>query len=50
VGIGDVSIHLDALDRYAKTNVHFVECLIAATGRGGKDAGSLMRSRLSKVH
>jgi len=24
-------IHLDALDRYRKTKVHFVDCLIAAT-------------------
>jgi predicted nucleic acid-binding protein len=27
----DGAIHLDALDRYRKTNVHFVDCLIAAT-------------------
>ena len=27
----DAAIHLDALDRYRKTNVHFVDCLIAAT-------------------
>ena len=27
----DVAIHLDALDRYRKTKVHFVDCLIAAT-------------------
>lgn len=25
------AIHLDALDRYRKTKVHFVDCLIAAT-------------------
>jgi predicted nucleic-acid-binding protein len=36
VEIGDVSIHLDALDRYAKTNVHFVDCLIAATAAAEK--------------
>ena len=27
----DVAISLDALDRYRKTKVHFVDCLIAAT-------------------
>jgi predicted nucleic acid-binding protein len=31
VEIGGVAIHLDALSRYHKTNVHFVDCLIAAT-------------------
>ena len=27
----DAAIHLDALDRYRNTKVHFVDCLIAAT-------------------
>jgi predicted nucleic-acid-binding protein len=31
VEIGAAVIHLDALDRYRKTKVHFVDCLIAAT-------------------
>ena len=31
VEIDGAAIHLDALDRYRKTNVHFVDCLIAAT-------------------
>jgi predicted nucleic acid-binding protein len=31
VEIAGVAIHLDALDRYRKTKVHFVDCLIAAT-------------------
>jgi len=31
VEIGDAAIHLDALDRYRKTKVHFVDCLVAAT-------------------
>ena len=31
VEIGVATIHLDALDRYRKTKVHFVDCLIAAT-------------------
>jgi len=31
VEISGVAIHLDALDRYRKTMVHFVDCLIAAT-------------------
>jgi predicted nucleic-acid-binding protein len=31
VEINEVAIHLDALDRYRKTKVHFVDCLIAAT-------------------
>ena len=30
VEIGDASVCLDALDRYAKTRCHFVDCLIAA--------------------
>jgi predicted nucleic acid-binding protein len=31
VEINRVAIHLGALDRYRKTNVHFMDCLIAAT-------------------
>ena len=31
VEISGVEIHLDALHRYQKTRVHFVDCLIAAT-------------------
>jgi predicted nucleic-acid-binding protein len=31
VEIGGVTIHLDALERYRKTKVHFVDCLLAAT-------------------
>ncbi len=31
VEISAAAIHLDALDRYRKTKVHFVDCLIAAT-------------------
>lgn len=31
VEIGGTAIHLDALDRYRETKVHFVDCLIAAT-------------------
>ena len=31
VEIDNAAIHLDALDRYRKTKVHFVDCLIAAT-------------------
>ncbi len=31
VEISAVETHLDALDRYRKTKVHFVDCLIAAT-------------------
>lgn len=31
VEIVDGAIHLDALDRYGRTKVHFVDCLIAAT-------------------
>jgi predicted nucleic-acid-binding protein len=27
----NAAIHLEALDRYRKTKVHFVDCLIAAT-------------------
>ncbi len=31
IEIDEVSIHFDALERYRKTKVHFVDCLIAAT-------------------
>ena len=31
VEISEEAIHLDALNRYRKTTVHFVDCLIAAT-------------------
>lgn len=31
VEIGGATIHLHALDRYRKTKVHFVDCLVAAT-------------------
>jgi predicted nucleic-acid-binding protein len=31
VEIDGAAIHLDALDRYRKTKIHFVDCLIAAT-------------------
>lgn len=31
VEIADAAIHLDALDRYGRTKVHFVDCEIAAT-------------------
>jgi len=33
VEISGTAIHLDALDRYQKTKVHFVDCLIAATAK-----------------
>ena len=31
VEMNEAGIHLDALDRYRKTKLHFVDCLIAAT-------------------
>jgi predicted nucleic-acid-binding protein len=31
VEISEEAIHLDALNRYRKTKIHFVDCLIAAT-------------------
>jgi predicted nucleic acid-binding protein len=31
VETGEVTIHLDALNRYKGTQAHFVDCLIAAT-------------------
>ena len=36
VEIDEAAIHLDALDRYRKTKVHFVDCLIAATASAEK--------------
>jgi len=31
VEVNDVAIHLDALNRYRNTRVHFVDCMVAAT-------------------
>jgi len=31
VEISDAAVHLDALNRYRQTKIHFVDCLIAAT-------------------
>ena len=31
VEIHETAVHLDALDRYKRTKVHFVDCVIAAT-------------------
>jgi predicted nucleic-acid-binding protein len=45
----DVAIHLDALDRYRETKVHFVDCLIAATA-ATENMPVAFRSGLSKVH
>jgi predicted nucleic-acid-binding protein len=36
VEIDCASIHHDALDRYRKTKVHFVDCLIAATAANAR--------------
>lgn len=33
VQISETTTHLDALDRYRKTKVHFVDCLIAAAAK-----------------
>ena len=33
VQISEAAIHLDALDRYRRTKVHFVDCLLAAAAR-----------------
>ena len=35
VQIGENAIHLDALDRYRRTKIHFVDCLIAAAAKAG---------------
>ena len=31
VEISDIQVHLDALSRYGRTKIHFVDCLVAAT-------------------
>ncbi len=36
VEIIEEAIHLDALDRYRETKVHFIDCLIAATASAEK--------------
>lgn len=33
VQISEAAMHLDALERYRRTKVHFVDCVIAATAR-----------------
>lgn len=33
VQISEATMHLDALDRYRKTKVHFVDCVIAAAAK-----------------
>jgi len=33
VEISENAVHLDALDRYRKTKVHFVDCLLASAAR-----------------
>lgn len=35
VEISETAVHLDALDRYQRTRVHFVDCLIAAAAVAG---------------
>jgi len=35
VEVSENAVHLDALDRYRKTKVHFVDCLLAAVARAG---------------
>ena len=34
--IGEPAIHLDALDRYRSSKLHFVDCLIAAAAAAAK--------------
>ena len=49
IEISQVAIHLDALDRYKRTKIHFVDCLIAATAAAENVAvASLIRT--SEVH
>jgi predicted nucleic-acid-binding protein len=36
IEISGEAIHLDALERYRKTKIHFVDCLIAATAAAEK--------------
>ena len=36
VEIVDLAIHGDALQRYARTKIHFVDCVIAATSAAGQ--------------
>ncbi len=37
IEIADLEIHLDAMRRYQKTSIHYVDCLVAATA-AAKDA------------
>ena len=46
VEIGGATIHLDALERYRKTNVHFVDCLLAATAAAEDTPVATLRSGL----
>ena len=49
VEINEAAVHLDALDRYRKTKVHFVDCMIAATASAEKISRRDLRPRLPKV-
>ncbi|HVO63846.1 MAG TPA: hypothetical protein VMT53_23180 [Terriglobales bacterium] len=49
VEIAEVTVHLDALDRYKATKAHFVDCLIAATAVAENVPGLDLRPGLSKI-
>jgi len=46
VQISEAAIHLDALDRYRRTKVHFVDCLLAAAARA-EDTPSPRSTKIS---
>jgi len=48
VEISEAAIHLDALDRYRKTKVHFVDCLLAAAAKTGEQGISMNKSRTKR--
>ena len=49
VEINEVAIHLDAFDRYRRTKVHFVDCLIAATASAENTPVAAFDSRFPEI-
>ena len=49
VEINEVAIHLDAFDRYRRTKVHFVDCLIAANASAENTPVAAFDSRFPEI-
>jgi len=49
VELDDLPVHLDALTRYARTQLHIVDCLVAATALRPKPLGGNLRYGFQKI-